>query len=440
FEAGFGSDEFSAWADARRAELRRAAVRWLDRAGERAEREKDWPRAQRIGERSVQIDRVSEVGHRRVMRALLERGERNLALRHYREFAHWLIHEVGGLPDPETTALADVIRAGAPAIDPPPAPPAAEGDAMAETTRIPAGPEGPAKGDAAPPPPAAGWGTADSIRGGDVPQNVSTPGATPLESPPAAPAGIAPGPGGRRRGVRTAVVAPLLVAAIGAAVWLAGSRSAGEVDTHASFGRGEVIRAEGDATAYLSFGDTLYGFPDEATLKRCLGGWPRVRLVRALPPHPRRTLPSVRTQPWLGGEAAVRSEVPPATQYVVVGCVLSPIPDPPTFREIFGHGDWNRSRSPGDRLLRRLPSIELAYAFPLRPAGALIQGPGDSIRWVTYHGGALAVRDTTVLATYCRTRDEVVRVPDPEFRYYQGHADLPPASAPCGAAERRTLD
>ena len=113
FEAGFGSEEFSAWADARRAELRRASVRWLDRAGERAERGRDWSRALRIGERSVQIDREWEGGHRRVMRALLERGERNLALRHFREFARWLTYEVGGHPDPETVALADVIRASA---------------------------------------------------------------------------------------------------------------------------------------------------------------------------------------------------------------------------------------------------------------------------------------------------------------------------------------
>jgi hypothetical protein len=90
-----------------------------------------------------------------------------------------------------------------------------------------------------------------------------------------------------------------------------------------------------------------------------------------------------------------------------------------------------------------MPRIGLAYPFPVRPAGTLIQGTGDSIRWVVYHGGALTVPSMAVLGTYCRTPAEVVRVSDDEFRYYDSHADLPPASVPCrprasrGAKARR---
>ena len=110
FEPGFGSADFGHWADRRRAELHNAALRWLDKTGAAAEAAGDWPLALHIGERGTQIDRMHEEAHRRVMRALLEMGERNRALRHYDEFARWLAEEMGGEPDPKTLALARRIR------------------------------------------------------------------------------------------------------------------------------------------------------------------------------------------------------------------------------------------------------------------------------------------------------------------------------------------
>jgi len=572
FEAGFGSDEFSAWADARRAELRRAAVRWLDRAGERAEREKDWERAQRIGERTVQIDRVWEGGHRRVMRALLERGERNLALRHYREFARWLAYEVGGHPDPETTALADLIRASATRPVATPAPYRSqplEGIAEAQTDRVEPVPVTEMNTPSDPVSPPSQWGAEDPTRDVDAPLETSASPATPTEIPrnntpippesssqwtePHSPhaadepkttrdlrasqeaseesgepevteesevpgelkmaepldvsrqpqasrepgetsgaedaqdsraasksledagdsetskeseatggleavgdaedsreaealggAHDAPGSRERRAGgnvPRRLFTAAAVLLVVLAALWLARLRSASARGAHAAVARGEVIRARGGRTAYLVFGDTLYAFPDAATLERCLGGYPRVRTVRALPPRPRRMLPSVRAHPWLGGQGAVTADDPgPITQYVAVGCVLSPIPDALTFREIFGHTDWPSSARDADTLLQHMPRIHQADPFPLRPAGTLIQGAGDSIRWVAYHGGALSVHGDAVLATYCRTRREVQRVPDAEFRYYQSRAELPPAAVPCRRKPRRAAD
>jgi len=120
FEAGFGSEEFGEWADGRRAELRNAAVRWLERTGAAAEAAGDWALALRIGERGTQVDPVHEEAHRRVLRALLETGERNRALRHFQDFARWLADDVGGEPDPETLALAARIRCCTAAAAPPP--------------------------------------------------------------------------------------------------------------------------------------------------------------------------------------------------------------------------------------------------------------------------------------------------------------------------------
>jgi len=494
FEAGFGSHEFSSWADARRGELKRAAVRWLDRAGERAERERDWPRALRIGERSVQIDREWEGGHRRVMRALLERGERNLALRHFREFARWLTYEIGGHPDPETVALADLIRSTAAFSSAPsqPGPPAVS--ARAVTTS--AGDDSIADED-----PAAGTGESVRVESASaVPREVAAEGkaetgvttddldagtafremnggrtgdspdggdservddanalgdslfvalaiidATPVSPAPAEVAGGAhPGRTSKRgargwpgsvAGPRRMRLARLVLAGVLLAAMLAlfPVLRVGRPPRHdAGAVSGEVIHVA-RGRAYLVFGDTLYAFPDEGTMWRCLGGWPRVRRVRALPPLPRRMLPSAKANAWLGDTIAVMSDDPARqTQYVSAGCVLSLIPDPRTLAAVVGHTDILRSARATEALLLTVPRTPgFAGAFPLRAAGTLIQGPGDSIRWVIHHGGALAAGDPEILATYCRTRSEAVRVSTAEFRYYQPRATLPPASAPC---------
>ncbi|SOD03494.1 DNA-binding transcriptional activator of the SARP family [bacterium JGI 053] len=139
FEAGFGSEEFGEWADGRRAELRNAALRWLERTGEAAEGAGDWALALRIGERGTQVDPVHEEAHRRVLRALLETGERNRALRHFQDFARWLADDVGGEPDPETLALAERIRA-ATAASPPPPPQSPPPPAPAPAPLVPADP------------------------------------------------------------------------------------------------------------------------------------------------------------------------------------------------------------------------------------------------------------------------------------------------------------
>lgn len=117
FDPGPGAEEFRAWADRRRGELRNAALRLVERAGAAAADTGDWQRALRLAERAIEIDPVWEEGHRRLMRAQAARGERNRALWHYHVFEAWLAAEVHAEPDPETRALAEQIRAA----DSPPA-------------------------------------------------------------------------------------------------------------------------------------------------------------------------------------------------------------------------------------------------------------------------------------------------------------------------------
>lgn len=409
FEAGFGSQEFSAWADARRAELRRAAVRWLDRAGAGAERERDWERALRLGERLVQIDREWEGGHRRVMRALLERGERNLALRHFREFARWLTYEIGGHPDPETMALADLIRAAASfATHAPPAQPSHEpttalspsspSPAAEEGAEAPATPGAGAEADArralhggvAPAARDAEEERADGEREPSVPmddarEEESAPGdeASPPAGrsaaaaseergapvPPRAETLVAPFVGDDPEGDALAarplrrVFAAAAVMAL--AMLTAGPRSA---NVHVPLESGVVIQARGQVRAYLVYGRMLWAFPDTLTLTRCLGGSHRVRHVRTLPPWPRRTLPSVQTHPWLCATLPAAEFAPlQSVRHDSRGCTVPVLP---------GHVIPQPILDTIQSAYRRAPGMPFHAVHPTRhAASAVVRGP-----------------------------------------------------------------
>ena len=385
FDPGAGAEEFREWADRRRAELRNAALRLLERAGGDAAAAANWGRALRLAERAVQIDPVWEEGHRRLMRAQAARGERNRALRHYQAFEAWLYAEVGAEPDPETRALAEQLRAPDAPADPPAAPPPAP--------------------------------TPADIADGSVDVRHSPPS-------PAPPAQT------RRRGVPGAVwlaAALLLAVLLGAGVRGCAGGGA-EVPGH-----GEHLRLRRTGAAYLAFADTLYAYPDGATLDACAGRRPpAARPVRRLPELPRAWLPSVHRHPWMDGRLPVVSDHPvDKTAYVVAGCVLAGVPDPPTLDSIFGAGSLGRMREVEDSVLRRMPRAFIARGHPVRPAGTLIRAPDGRPRWITWHGGALAVPDSAVLATHCRTPREAVPVRDAEFLYYRPFATLQPGSGRC---------
>lgn len=458
FTASDVSPDFSHWADRRKAELHNAALRWLERAGAAAEMEKDWPLAQRIGERGTQLDPYAQHAHRRVMRARFAQGERAAALRYFTRFTQWLVEREGVIPDDETLALAAEIRAARDEARPPPPPPpppvvmeiqeeeeSDEVTASAKTPEVASVPPA-AASEPEPAPPVA-----ETAVPGQPAETQPEPAPPPPE--PEAPTGpevtigLGAFPGAeapataarpqrrtlrekRRRALAGVLLAMMAVLLIWTVALLAPAEPLPA--------RGEAIRAWG-GPVYLAYAETLWRYPDEVTLERCLGGWTqRIRRVRRLPPWPRRTLLSVTRHPWQGGLGAVVADPPRSTtQYVAVGCVLAPVPEPLTFRAIFGHTDVSRSSTEPGSLIRASPRAREAHPYPVRRAGTLIQRADGEVKWVIFHGGALEV-PPGALAGYCRAPREVVRVPDAEFEYYRAFARLPPADPPCRRGEDET--
>jgi DNA-binding SARP family transcriptional activator len=425
FDTGAGAQDFHEWADRRRAELRNAALRLLERAGEHAEGAGAWTRALRLGERAVEIDPVWEQAHRRVMRALAARGERNLALQHYERFEAWLEREIGAAPDPDTRALAEQLRAPDPAESRPPARdlPRAAPPTVAPPRPPRAAPAaGPPLGDEEDDPPPPPEHADPSVPPSTEPDRLAEPVLA------AATGGRADGfsdpTGSHRAADQRSVTLWLLAALAGALLALmvtiiqerAGGAHAENPPAH-----GESVRLRGTNRIFLVFGETLYEVPDSATLGACTGWYPdMVRRIRALPPWPERTLPSVMDHAWMGGTFPLVSDNPRDTKvFVGTGCVRSSIPNRETLDSIFGAGAAARTLKVPDSVLSRLPRGFIARGHPLRAAGTLIRGPQNRVRWITYHGGALEVTDPSLLATHCRSADEAIPVEEREFDYYR---------------------
>jgi hypothetical protein len=295
-------------------------------------------------------------------------------------------------------------------LGPPDPPPPAEDD---DPPHAPSGPDSPS--------------ALASVCGGADP---STPAGVPVVPLPDA----CPAPVRRadRRSVALWLVVVLLAALLALKITLAREGTGSEPAEHPP-AHGESVRLRGTDRIFLAFGETLYEFPDSYTLCMCTGWHPGVvREIRALPPWPRHVLPSATRHTWMGRTLPVVSDHPvDRTAYVPVGCILTGIPTPETLDSIFGSGAMDRMLEVPDSVLERLPRAFVARGHPLRPAGTLIRGPDNRVRWIIYHGGAMEVTDPSLLATHCRSPDHVVPVQEPEFSYYRPWSTLPRGSGDC---------
>ena len=112
--AGFflpDSESFETWAQTQRQRFRRQAQDALSQLAGHALDNGDYDAAAAFARRQIEIDNLDEPAHRQLMTALALNGQRNAALAHYGELTQLLTEELAAEPDPETTALAEAIRA-----------------------------------------------------------------------------------------------------------------------------------------------------------------------------------------------------------------------------------------------------------------------------------------------------------------------------------------
>lgn len=106
------SETFEEWAAARRATLHRMALEALETLTvyhlERTEPEA----AERYARRQLALDELRESGHRHLLRALVQKGERNTALAHYDAYRTLLARELGVEPSPAMETVYEAVRAG----------------------------------------------------------------------------------------------------------------------------------------------------------------------------------------------------------------------------------------------------------------------------------------------------------------------------------------
>lgn len=177
---------------------------------------------------------------------------------------------------------------------------------------------------------------------------------------------------------------------------------------------GEFIRQAGTLGVFLVHNNTLYGIPDEQTLRACTGGREKVvREVSSLPAWQQKTLPSAGSptsrphgRVWMFGDRPIKSSAGGAA-YVLVGCVKSGIPTPTTYQAIYGDQNWDRIVTVPDADFQALPEGALAQQTPLRRAGTMVES-GGWVKWVTSQNTALGVPTAETVNSYCRGWTELV--------------------------------
>src|SRR5271157_1423710 len=104
-----GSSIFEDWVLVKREQFRRQALSALSDLAEHYLQEREYDQAERAARRQVELDPYREAGHRQVMRALTQGGQRRAALEHYEQLSGLLDADLGEKPEAETTRLYEKI-------------------------------------------------------------------------------------------------------------------------------------------------------------------------------------------------------------------------------------------------------------------------------------------------------------------------------------------
>jgi DNA-binding SARP family transcriptional activator len=105
-------DIYDDWCQAERQTLRRQYLALLDRLSLLLRRAGHMDHAVQIAERWTAAEPYDEAAHRRLMELYALRGDRHLAVQHYRQMSARLADELDAEPLPETQALLEQIQSG----------------------------------------------------------------------------------------------------------------------------------------------------------------------------------------------------------------------------------------------------------------------------------------------------------------------------------------
>lgn len=122
FMAGFSlrdSAEFDTWQSVQTEGYRRQLSTALGDMVQFYSRQGEWARAIEHNRRWLAVDPLREEAHRWLMKLHAWKGDRDLALRHYRDVVRLFDEELGVQPLPETTAVYEAIQEGALALPAP---------------------------------------------------------------------------------------------------------------------------------------------------------------------------------------------------------------------------------------------------------------------------------------------------------------------------------
>jgi WD40 repeat protein/DNA-binding SARP family transcriptional activator len=111
--------EMDEWITLKRAETHRMLVEALGELADYYENCADYDAALLCARRQIEEEPWQENGHRQLMRLLAYTGQPGAALAYYEQYQQRLHKELGVGPAEETLALADQIRTGSPALQPP---------------------------------------------------------------------------------------------------------------------------------------------------------------------------------------------------------------------------------------------------------------------------------------------------------------------------------
>lgn len=379
FIVGHGGAEFEIWAEEKRTYYRTLVLQHLELLGRAAEERQAWDEVLGLGQRAIDLDPISEDGHRRVMRAWAAMGERGLALQHFRSLKRWLQSEFDAEPEALTRGLAAELASAAPEPS--------DGLSARQSRR-----------SSSPRPQAPAW-----------------PLARPLGN------AAAPREGGQRPTAASVSsygrysVAMLVVAILLGATALAPWHWVDADEVSVAPGDGQTVLVHGERHPRLFYEGTFFRFPDWETFMACSGWQPG--LIEVLP-HlgdgaNESVLPSVLEHYVMAGQSLVRAASDSTRLFVVVGCVKAAVPAP----ALAGFAPSSPVQIVDDSLLARLPTGP-ALTSPLRRSGTVLRDrDGKRMLWVLFAGGALDVPSLGILASHCRTN--VVEVDASELARYR---------------------